>query len=352
MKVKAQSQPVEGALLDWLSQNIDGFAGPARLEKFRGGQSNPTYRLNAASGSYVLRRQPPGKLLKSAHAVDREYRVMSALAATDVPVPRVAGLCESPDIIGSMFYIMEFCDGRIFWDASLAELGDNNERSAIYDEMNRVLAALHNVDPAAVGLADYGKPGNYFARQLARWTGQYRASELRPIPAMEDLMTWLDANQPPDDGRVALVHGDYRLDNMVFHADEPRLIAVLDWELSTLGHPLADLAYQCMQLRMPSSGAATPGLQGADRKALGIPSEAEYVARYCQRTGISEINNGTFYLAFSFFRLAAIIQGVAKRAVDGNASNTRAAELGQWVEPLSRMALSAIDEERGDPSAR
>jgi aminoglycoside phosphotransferase (APT) family kinase protein len=343
---------VEGALLNWLSQNIAGFAGPARLEKFKGGQSNPTYRLNAASGCYVLRRQPPGKLLQSAHAVDREYRVMSALAATEVPVPRVDGLCESPDIIGSMFYVMEFCDGRIFWDATLAELGDKDERGAVYDEMNRVLAALHNIDPAAVGLEDYGKPGNYFARQLARWTSQYRASELRPIPAMEDLMTWLDANQPPDDGRVALVHGDYRLDNMVFHANEPRLIAVLDWELSTLGHPLADLAYQCMQLRMPSSGVATPGLQGVDRKALGIPSEEEYVARYCQRTGVSEINNWTFYLAFSFFRLAAIIQGVAKRAVDGNASNTRAAELGQWVEPLSRMALSVIDEDRGDPRAR
>ena len=344
MKARAPSQPVEGALLRWLQAHVTGFEGPARLDKFKGGQSNPTFKLTAASGTYVLRRQPAGKLLRSAHAVDREFRVMEALAGSDVPVPRVHGLCESRDVIGSMFYVMEFCDGRIFWDATLATLHSNEERSAIYDEMNRVLAALHRVDPAAVGLDDYGKPGNYFARQLTRWTGQYRASELQPIPAMEDLMAWLDANQPPDDGRVALVHGDYRLDNMVFHAHEPRIIAVLDWELSTLGHPLADLAYQCMQLRMPSDADATPGLQGIDREALGIPSESEYVARYCERTGIAHIDNWTFYLAFSFFRLAAIIQGVAKRAVDGNASNTRAGELGQWVEPLARMALDAIDE--------
>jgi len=345
VKAQAQTQPVEGALLQWLEQNIEGFRGPAVLEKFKGGQSNPTYRLKAASGSYVLRRQPPGKLLKSAHAVDREYRVMRALAGSEVPVPRVAGLCESREIIGSMFYVMEYCDGRIFWDAALPGASANDERGAIYDEMNRVLAALHCVDPEAVGLADYGKPGNYFARQLSRWKGQYRASELDAIAAMEDLMTWLDDNQPADDGRVALVHGDYRLDNLVFHASEPRIIAVLDWELSTLGHPLADLAYQCMQLRMPSGAGTTPGLQGVDRESLGIPSEREYVMRYCQRTGIGSIDNWTFYLAFSFFRLAAIIQGVAKRAVDGNASNTQAAELGQWVEPLARMALAAIDED-------
>jgi len=346
MKATAPSQPVEGALLHWLQAHVTGFEGPARLDKFKGGQSNPTFKLIAASGTYVLRRQPAGKLLKSAHAVDREFRVIKALAGSGVPVPRVHGLCESRDVIGSMFYVMEFCDGRIFWDATLATLDSNEERGAIYDEMNRVLAALHRVDPAAVGLDDYGKPGNYFARQLTRWTGQYRASELQPIPAMEDLMAWLDANQPPDDGRVALVHGDYRLDNMVFHAHEPCIIAVLDWELSTLGHPLADLAYQCMQLRMPSDAGATPGLKGIDRDALGIPSESEYVARYCERTGIADIGNWTFYLAFSFFRLAAIIQGVAKRAVDGNASNTRAAELGQWVEPLARMALAAIDEDQ------
>ena len=342
MKATAPTQAVEGALLRWLQENIEGFEGPARLDKFKGGQSNPTFKLTAGSGTYVLRRQPPGKLLKSAHAVDREFRVMRALDGSDVPVPRTYALCEDCSIIGSMFYVMEFAQGRIFWNAALPELDSPEQRTAVYDDMNRVLSAMHNVDLAAVGLEDYGKPGNYFARQLARWTSQYRASELREIPAMEDLIAWLDQNLPADDGRVALVHGDYRLDNLVFHPTEPRIIAVLDWELSTLGHPFADIAYQCMQLRMPADQAATPGLAGLDRASLGIPSESDYVARYCRRTGISGIDNWTFYLAFSFFRLAAIIQGVAKRAVDGNASNTRAAELGRWVEPLARMALEAI----------
>jgi aminoglycoside phosphotransferase (APT) family kinase protein len=268
---------------------------------------------------------------------------MQALAGTAVPVPRVYSLCEDSDVIGSMFYVMQFARGRIFWKAALPELDSRAQRAAVYDEMNRVLAALHNVDPAAVGLENFGKPGNYFARQLTRWTGQYRASELRSVPAMEELIAWLDQNQPTDDGRMALVHGDYRLDNLVFHPTEPRIIAVLDWELSTLGHPFADLAYQCMQLRMPAQQAAPPGLAGLDRDRLGIPSEPEYVARYCHRTGIDGIDHWTFYLAFSFFRLAAIIQGVAKRAVDGNASNARAAELGQWVEPLARMAMEIVD---------
>jgi aminoglycoside phosphotransferase (APT) family kinase protein len=345
VKAAAADQPVDGALLAWLGREVPGFAGPARLHKFKGGQSNPTYRLEAASGNYVLRRQPPGKLLKSAHAVDREYRVMRALADTDVPVPRVLALCEDREVIGSMFYVMAYCEGRIFWDASLPECESNDDRAAIYDDMNRVLAALHLVDPAGVGLADYGKPGNYFARQLSRWMGQYRASELRAIPAMEDLMNWLEAELPADDGRVSLVHGDYRLDNMVFHPREPRVIAVLDWELSTLGHPLADLAYQCMQLRMPGGEGFAPGLAGIDRRRLGIPEESEYVASYCRRTGIDDIDNWPFYLAFSYFRLAAIVQGVAKRAVDGNASNTRAAELGEWVEPLAQMALQVIENE-------
>lgn len=334
---------VTGPLLEWLKRHVAGFRGPARLEKFNGGQSNPTYRLAAASGTYVLRRQPPGTLLRSAHAVDREFRVMDALAGGGVPVPKVYALCEDRDVIGSMFYVMEHCAGRIFWNAALPELGGPRERAAVYDEMNRVLAALHRVDPALVGLADYGRPGNYFARQLSRWVGQYRASELRPIPAMEELMAWLETHQPADDGRVALVHGDYRLDNLVFDAREPHIIAVLDWELSTLGHPLADLAYQCMQLRMPAGEGVTPGLAGLDRAALGIPGESEYVARYCERAGIAGIDNWVFCLAFSFFRLAAIIQGVAKRAVDGNASNSRAAEFGRWVEPLAAMALSVID---------
>jgi aminoglycoside phosphotransferase (APT) family kinase protein len=344
VQAAAQELAVDGALLGWLERHVTGFRGPARLEKFKGGQSNPTFRLVAASGSYVLRRQPPGALLKSAHAVDREFRVMQALAGSQVPVPRVHALCEDRDLIGSMFYVMEHCAGRIFWDAALPELDSQQQRAAVYDEMNRVLAALHRVDPAAVGLADYGKPGNYFARQLSRWVGQYRASELRRIQAMEELMAWLEQRQPADDGRVALVHGDYRLDNMVFDAHEPRIVAVLDWELSTLGHPLADLAYQCMQLRMPGDRGFTPGLAGVDRKALGIPEESEYVARYCERTGLERIDDWPFCLAFSFFRLAAIVQGVAKRAVDGNASNARAAELGGWVEPLAAMALSVIAE--------
>jgi aminoglycoside phosphotransferase (APT) family kinase protein len=341
MTVK-ESALVEGALLDWMRRNLEGFSEPAHLVKFPGGQSNPTYKLTAGGKAWVLRRQPPGKLLKSAHAVDREFRVLSALAETAVPVPSVYALCEDREVIGSKFFVMEFCEGRIFWEAALPEIQSGSERTAIYDEMNRVLAELHRVDPPAVGLADYGKPGNYFARQIQRWSGQYRASETRHIPAMEALMEWLDANQPADDGRVALVHGDYRLDNLVFHPVEPRIIGVLDWELSTLGHPLADLAYQCMQLRMPADLGRPPGLGGIDRQSLGIPEEKEYVARYCERTGIGAIEHWPFYLAFSYFRLAAIVQGVAKRALDGNASNSRAAELGQWVEPLASDALALV----------
>jgi aminoglycoside phosphotransferase (APT) family kinase protein len=345
MDAAKMEQAVDGRLLEYLSANLEGFTGPARLQKFPGGQSNPTFKLCAASGNYVLRRQPPGKLLKSAHAVDREFRVISALGASRVPVPRVYNLCDSADVIGSMFYIMDYCEGRIFWDAALPQLDRNAKRTAIYNEMNRVLAELHQVKPDTVGLSDYGKPGNYFERQLGRWTGQYRASETREIAAMEDLITWLEANQPADDGRIALVHGDYRMDNLVFHQTKPEIIAVLDWELSTLGHPFADLAYQCMQLRMPSKGGQIPGLAGIDRHSLGIPQEEEYVADYCRRMDIDTIGNWPFYLAFSFFRLAAIVQGVAKRAVDGNASNEKAAALGQWVEPLALQALAVIGEE-------
>lgn len=345
MAVPKDAEPVDAPLLDYLEQNIVGFSGPAKIRKFAGGQSNPTYKITAASGSYVLRRQPPGKLLKSAHAVDREFRVQLALQDSPVPVARMHALCEEPGELGSMFYVMDYCDGRIFWRADLPEISSNDERSAIYDEMNRVLAELHRIDPKQYGLSDYGKPGNYFARQIARWTGQYRASELQPIEAMDQLITWLDANQPADDGKAGLVHGDYRLDNMIFHPSEPNIIAVLDWELSTLGHPYADLAYQCMQLRMPYRQDGLSGLDGLDRAELGIPSEQEYVARYCERMGIKGIDNWAFYLAFSFFRLAAIAQGVAKRAVDGNASNEQAASVGRWVEPLALKALGVIREE-------
>lgn len=330
-------------LLPYLEAHVEGFAGPMQVEKFSGGQSNPTFKITAKSGIYVLRRQPPGKLLPSAHAVDREHRVFKALAGTDVPVARVFHLCEDPAVIGSMFYVMEFLEGRIFWDAALPEVG-KDERSAIYDEMNRVLVALHSVDIEKVGLSDYGKPGNYFRRQFDRWSSQYRATELDRIEPMEQLMAWLESHIPEDDGRVSLVHGDYRLDNLMLHPTEPRAIALLDWELSTLGHPFADLGYLCMQMRMPVVGTVS-GLRGKDLKTLGIPSEREYVATYCQRMGIEKIDNFSFYVAFSFFRLTAIIQGVAKRAIDGNASNKNAAEMGQYVAPLAELALEAIAEQ-------
>lgn len=314
-------------------------------EKFSGGQSNPTFKLNADSGVYVLRRQPPGKLLKSAHAVDREYRVINALSNTEVPVPKVYHLCEDADIIGSMFYIMAYVEGTIYWNSALPEVESPKTRGAMYDEMNRVLAVMHSVDIEAAGLTSYGKPGSYFSRQLSRWTQQYRASELEHVEDIEQLITYLEENLPEDDGQIALVHGDFRLDNMMFdmsNLDAPKVIAVLDWELSTLGHPYADLAYQCMQLRLPSDIAHASGLGGLDRDALGIPSEEEYVDAYCKRRGIDKIDNWTFYLAFSFFRLAAILQGVVKRAHDGNASSDKAMQLGAMVRPLAQIANKTI----------
>ncbi|MDO6775683.1 phosphotransferase family protein [Shewanella sp. 3_MG-2023] len=329
-------------LTQYLERHIAGFKGPITLEKFAGGQSNPTFKLQAATGNYVLRRQPPGKLLKSAHAVDREYKVIKALQDTKVPVAKVYHLCEDPNIIGSMFYVMEYCDGTVYWSASLSDIATNEQRTAMYDEMNKVLVALHSVDVEQVGLSDYGKAGNYFERQLARWTSQYRQTEITTIKAMNDLSQWLEANLPNDDGRSCLVHGDFRLDNMMFAKDSAKVIALLDWELSTLGHPYADLAYQCMQLRMPAGLGSIDGLKGVDRTSLGIPTEEEYVARYCQRMGIERIENWVFYLAFSFFRLAAIAQGVAKRASQGNASNENANKVGAFVEPLAKMALQVI----------
>lgn len=330
-------------LQTYLETHIEGFAGPLQVTKFAGGQSNPTYRITAASGDYVLRRQPPGELLKSAHAVDREFRVMAALSATKVPVPRVLHLCENRDIIGSMFYVMEFCDGRIFWDAAIPEVG-RAERTAIFGEMVRVLADLHQVDVDSVGLGDYGKPGSYFERQYARWSRQYRASETQRIGPMETLMDWLADNMPADDGRITLVHGDFRVDNMIFAHDEPKALALLDWELSTLGHPLADLGYYCMQLRMPQNVGNMSGLRGKDLAALGIPDEQACIADYCARTGMNGIENFGFYVAFSFFRLAAIVQGVAKRAIDGNASSRDAGKLGEFVEPIAALAFEAIEE--------
>ena len=319
----------------YLEGHVDGFTGLQSVEKFSGGQSNPTYLLSAASGKYVLRRQPPGKLLKSAHAVDREYRVIAALRHTDVPVPRSYHLCEDREVIGSMFFLMSFEDGRIFWNPALPEMSAE-ERAGCYAELVRVLAAMHNVDISSVGLEDYGKPGNYFERQISRWSSQYRAAETHRIGEMEKLMSWLVTNTPADDGQVSLIHGDYRLDNVMMHASEPRAIAVLDWELSTLGHPLADLAYYCMCLRLPRAGRVQ-GLAGIDRAALGIPEEQEIVDRYCALRGIEGIGHWNFYLAFSFFRLAAIVQGVYKRALDGNASSDRAMEVGKLAGPLAQM---------------
>ncbi len=329
-------------LARYLEQHIAGFSGPLTAEKFPGGQSNPTFKLTAGDQCYVLRRKPPGELLKSAHAVDREFRVISALQDTDVPVPRTYLLCEDESVIGSMFYIMECMEGRILWDPALPEAADNDERAAIYDAMNKTMAALHCVNVEAVGLADYGRPGNYFERQVDRWSKQYRASETQHIEAMETLMTWLVANMPEDDGAVSLVHGDYRLDNMMFHATEPRVIALLDWELSTLGHPLADLANQCMAWRLPREGSVM-GLAGVDRAALGIPTDEQYIARYCERTGRDSIQNWNFYLVFSLFRLAAILQGIVKRAQIGTASSTEADSRGEMVVPLAAMAIDLID---------
>ncbi|AZO45177.1 phosphotransferase family protein [Mesorhizobium sp. M7D.F.Ca.US.005.01.1.1] len=335
----------QAALAPYLEANIPGFSGLAAIEKFKSGQSNPTYLMTAASGRYVLRAKPPGQLLKSAHQVDREFRVMGALAGTAVPVPQMLHLSDEASPIGRMFYVMDFLDGRIFWDPALPEAGGNEERAAIYDAMNDTLAALHDVDVEAVGLGDFGRPGNYFERQLARWTSQYRASETGTVADMDRLIAWLETHMPADDGRVSLVHGDYRLDNLIFASDRPQVLAVLDWELSTLGHPFADIAYQCMQWRLPHASDFR-GLGGVDRSALGLPSEEDYVASYCRRRGLTGIGNWTFFLAFSFFRLAAICQGVFKRALDGNASNPeKARTYGEAVKLLSHLAAKLIDKE-------
>ncbi len=332
------------ALAPYLEAEVPGFSGFETIDKFSSGQSNPTYLIRARSGRYVLRAKPPGQLLKSAHQVDREYRVMKALGGSKVPVPQMLHLSAEDSPIGRMFYVMAFVEGRIFWDPALPEIADNAGRAAIYDAMNRTLADLHGVDVEAAGLGDFGRPGSYFERQLARWTSQYRATETAKIADMDRLIPWLEQHLPDDDGRVALVHGDYRLDNIVFAPDRPEIVAVLDWELSTLGHPYADLAYQCMQWRLPHASDFR-GLSGIDRRALGIPTEAEYVAAYCRRRGIDGIANWTFFLAFSFFRLAAICQGVYRRALDGNASNPeRALKHGELVPLLAGLAARLIDE--------
>jgi len=329
-------------LKTYLEQHIDGFGRLDGIEKFPDGQSNPTYLLNTSNSRFVIRMQPAGKLLKSAHAVDREYRVMQALRNSDVPVPDVLHLCVDLDVIGRKFFVMRFVPGRVFWHPSVSEVCVE-ERSELYAEMNRVLAALHNVDIKSVGLENFGKPGNYFERQISRWSEQYRATQTRDISAMDELIEWLPKNLPPDDGQVSLIHGDYRIDNILFSNNDTTAVALLDWELSTLGHPYADLAYQCMQWRLQTD-AVVPGLGATDRAAVGIPTEQAYISQYCERRGIADITHWSFYLAFGFFRFAAIVQGVQKRAIDGNASSTKAMAYGDLTPVLSQLGVAVLKE--------
>ena len=326
----------EARLAALLRGRIDGLGAALRVEQFKGGQSNPTFLIESGARRLVLRRKPPGALLPSAHAVDREYRLLRALEGTGVPVAHAHLLCEDPEVIGTPFYVMDCVDGRIFWDPSLPGMAPA-ERGALYDEMNRVIAALHRVDPAAVGLADYGKPGNYFARQVARWTRQYRAAETERIEAAERLIEWLPAHLPPE-GETRIVHGDYRLDNVIFDPQAPRILAVIDWELSTLGDPLGDFAYHCMRWRLDAGGAR--GLAGADLPALGIPDEAAYLQRYLERTGMRAPAPAewTYRLVFSMFRLVGILQGVAARAQRGNASSALAGQTGRRARPVAEQA--------------
>ncbi|MBU7574272.1 MAG: phosphotransferase family protein [Hydrogenophaga sp.] len=332
------------ALERWLTDRLPGFAGPLSVEMFKGGQSNPTYKLITPQRAYVMRAKPGpvAKLLPSAHAIEREFRVMSALHGTGVPVARMHVLCEDESVIGRAFYVMECVDGRVLWEQSLPGM-DRAQRAALYDEMNRVMAALHTVKPDAIGLADYGKPGNYFERQIGRWSKQYQASITQPIPEMDRLMEWLPQNIPAmarDESMVSVVHGDFRLDNLMFHATEPRVLAVLDWELSTLGHPLADFSYHCMSWHIPPG--MFRGIQGLDLAELGIPSEDAYISRYCERTGIASPGqlkaDWNFYLAYNMFRLAAILQGIAKRVETGTASNEQAVKSAAGARPLAEMA--------------
>ena len=323
-------------LEDYMASHVESFRGPLTVRQFRGGQSNPTYLLEAESGRYVLRRKPPGKLLQSAHAVDREYRVISALYGADFPVPRPYVLSEDDEIIGTMFFIMEYVDGRIFWDLDLPNANPEG-RAALYDDINNTIAKLHSFDHEALGLDDYGKPGNYFSRQISRWSRQYRASEIDSIRSMDALIEWLPDNIPADDSS-SIVHGDFRLDNMIVHPTQPKIIAVLDWELSTIGHPLADFTYHLMAWQIPKTGIGMPGFKGLDIGALGIPDEEAYTLRYCERTGRSSgIENRNFYSAFNFFRLAAILQGIAGRVRDGTAASAHAEQATAAVLPLADL---------------
>jgi aminoglycoside phosphotransferase (APT) family kinase protein len=325
-----------GALEAWMERQVDGFAGPLSVEQFKGGQSNPTYKLMTPGRSYVLRRKPPGKLLPGAHAVDREYRVITALGEAGFPVARSYGLCDDESVIGTPFYVMEMVEGRIFWEPGFPEVSDA-ERPAYFDAMNATIAQLHSLDPEAIGLGDYGKPGNYFERQIGRWSKQYLGDvEAGRVPAMDRLVEWLPQNIPAGADEARIIHGDFRCDNMIFHPTEPRVLAVLDWELSTLGHPLADFSYHLMMYRMPAG--MTSGLAGADLASLNIPSEADYVAAYCRRTGRAGIPHLDFYIAFNMFRLAAIVHGIKGRLARGTAASAHADRMAAGLEPLADLA--------------
>jgi aminoglycoside phosphotransferase (APT) family kinase protein len=327
------------ALDRWLSANVAGYAGPLTIGQFNGGQSNPTYRVQTPSATYVVRRKPSGDILKGAHDVLREARVLAALAPTEVPVPRIFATCVDAAVLGSDFVVMEMVEGRIFWDASFQDV-PMTERAAYFDAMNGVIAAMHALDPADIGLADYGKSGNYFERQIGRWARQYLADDLAGRDAnMDAVVAWLPTAIPASDD-TRLVHGDFRCDNMIFHRSEPRLVAVLDWELSTLGHPLADFAYHTMMYHMPPDIVA--GLGGADPVALGLPTEADYIDAYCRRTGRAGIDDWDFYMAFSFFRLAAIFHGIKGRVLRGNAASATARERAEAFPRLARLAREAM----------
>jgi aminoglycoside phosphotransferase (APT) family kinase protein len=332
---------IDGAKLQsWMLARVQGFNGPIEVRQFAGGQSNPTFLVQSPDRRYVLRCKPPGKLLPSAHAVDREYRVLEALRGSAVPVAHVYALCEDPEIIGSSFYVMDYVEGRIFWSATLPEVAAA-ERRPIYEEMVRVQAALHSVDYKAVGLESFGKSKGYVERQVSRWTQQYRATETENIEEMEKLIEWLPQHIPADD-QASIVHGDFRLDNTIFHSSEPRIVAVLDWELSTIGHPLVDFAYFCMRYHLPDS--EFKGLGGVDLEALMLPSESECVIEYCNLRGIKPVSeqDWAYYMAFCMFRLVAILQGVLARALQGNASSATALEAGQRARPLAELAWGLV----------
>lgn len=331
----------EQALVDWMIGNIEGFTGPVKVEQFKGGQSNPTYKLVTNAKTYVLRRKPPGDLLQGAHAVDREARILSALGSHGFPVAKVYGLCEDSSIIGTSFFIMEMVEGRIFWDAAFPDV-KAGDRAAYFDAMNTVIASLHRIDPASIGLSDFGRPGNYFERQIARWSKQYLGDADAGLDkGMDELVEWLPANIPPGD-ETSIVHGDFRCDNMIFHPTQPQVLAVLDWELSTLGHPLADFAYHAMMFRMPPDIVA--GLAGADLAMLGIPSEADYLAEYCRRTNRALISEAdyAFYIAFNFFRLAAIFHGIKGRVIRGTAASAHAKERAKSFPKLVALAHESM----------